>query len=621
MIRTRTPRGALLLSAVLSLGALYAAPAASALTTAPVLSLNRLVVTSPFAGSSTSVRDNEGLAYVPADNSLWMASDNDKAVFEVNPTTGALKRKIARAVFSAAPEVGTGAPATDTRDNDIEALAYDNVNDVLYVFSGSTSSVPAVYQLRRDGSGTFQIVGWRSLPSEWTGAGFRPKDGKLYVANAGTFATYDYASNTFGPTFTVAGVTKVFGIDFAEDADGDMLVVSGSNKLQRVDLTTKTVRTGWNVDLTQFGMLDTRAVEVIGRQFFVSDGYDFRSSGDPAAHAIFVYDWNDGGGVTAPVANFTASPTSGTAPLTVQFTDTSTNAPTGWTWNFGDGSPMSTAQIPSHQFAAGTYTVTLVASNAGGASTPKTATITVTPAASAPVASFTASVTSGTAPLTVSFTDTSTGSPTGWAWTFGDGGTSTAQNPSHTFAAGTHTVTLVASNAGGPSAPVTRTITVTAGGGGGGTPTTFTPDADTYFNTASPTKNYATATVLKLHSPVTAEYRPLVRFNVTGLSGAPTKAVLRLWVTDASTNGGSWYKVANTWTETGVNWNNKPDVTGAPLAGTAGAATLGTWMEVDVTSAVTGNGQVSLEATSPSTNTAAFATKETANAPQLVVTP
>ncbi len=67
----------------------------------------------------------------------------------------------------------------------------------------------------------------------------------------------------------------------------------------------------------------------------------------------------------------------------------------------------------------------------------------------APVALFTGSPTNGTAPLNVSFTDSSTGTPTGWAWDFGDGGNSTAQNPSHTYAAGTWTVTLIASNAGG----------------------------------------------------------------------------------------------------------------------------------------------------------------------------
>jgi PKD repeat protein len=86
-----------------------------------------------------------------------------------------------------------------------------------------------------------------------------------------------------------------------------------------------------------------------------------------------------------------------------------------------------------------------------------------TSAPSPPTASFTASPTSGQAPLSVQFTDTSTGSPTTWAWDFGDGATSTAQNPQHTYAAaGTYTASLTASNAGGSSAPATTSITVTA---------------------------------------------------------------------------------------------------------------------------------------------------------------
>jgi PKD repeat protein len=80
-----------------------------------------------------------------------------------------------------------------------------------------------------------------------------------------------------------------------------------------------------------------------------------------------------------------------------------------------------------------------------------------------PTASFTASPTSGTAPLSVQFTDTSTGSPTAWSWSFGDGTASTAQNPTHTYTSpGTYTATLTASNSSGSSNPATRTITVTA---------------------------------------------------------------------------------------------------------------------------------------------------------------
>jgi PKD repeat protein len=81
----------------------------------------------------------------------------------------------------------------------------------------------------------------------------------------------------------------------------------------------------------------------------------------------------------------------------------------------------------------------------------------------APAASFTASPGSGQAPLPVQFTDTSTGAPTSWAWDFGDGTTSTAQNPAHTYpTAGTWSVTLTATNAAGSSTSAATTITVTA---------------------------------------------------------------------------------------------------------------------------------------------------------------
>lgn len=70
-----------------------------------------------------------------------------------------------------------------------------------------------------------------------------------------------------------------------------------------------------------------------------------------------------------PTAAFTATPVSGAHPLTVQFTDGSTNSPTSWSWNFGDGG-TSTQQNPSYTYAAaGTYTVSLTATNQAGSNT------------------------------------------------------------------------------------------------------------------------------------------------------------------------------------------------------------------------------------------------------------
>ncbi len=148
-----------------------------------------------------------------------------------------------------------------------------------------------------------------------------------------------------------------------------------------------------------------------------------------------------------PVADFSSSVSSGNAPLAVQFTDLSQNA-AAWKWDFGDGG-SSTLQSPSHTYStAGNYTVSLNASNTNGTNS-KSSSITVLKQPVPPVADFSSSVTTGNAPLTVKFTDLSQNAEK-WNWNFGDGASSTEQNPSHTFsAAGTYTVTLTVSNADG----------------------------------------------------------------------------------------------------------------------------------------------------------------------------
>jgi len=172
--------------------------------------------------------------------------------------------------------------------------------------------------------------------------------------------------------------------------------------------------------------------------------------------------------VPAPVADFSGSPLSGDAPLSVSFTDLSTNSPTAWSWTFGDGG-SSSAQNPSHDYtSAGDYTVSLDATNAGGSDTEtKTDYISVSSPVTPPVADFFGSPLSGDAPLTVNFTDLSTNSPTSWSWTFGDGGSSTAQNPSHEYTAvGDYTVSLEATNADGSDTETkTDYISVTESGG------------------------------------------------------------------------------------------------------------------------------------------------------------
>jgi PKD repeat protein len=154
--------------------------------------------------------------------------------------------------------------------------------------------------------------------------------------------------------------------------------------------------------------------------------------------------------VPLPVSNFIGTPLIGNVPLTVQFNDTSTSAPTAWSWNFGDGG-TSSQQNPIHTYASpGTCTVSLKVSNTGGNDTnTKAGYVTAT----APVkAAFSWSPQSGDIPFTVQFTDHSTGPVTSWSWVFHDEGTSTQQNPSFTFRrVGWKNVTLTVTNASGGS--------------------------------------------------------------------------------------------------------------------------------------------------------------------------
>ncbi len=145
-----------------------------------------------------------------------------------------------------------------------------------------------------------------------------------------------------------------------------------------------------------------------------------------------------------PAASFTGAPrSSDTVPLSVAFTDTSTNTPTAWYWDVdNDGVVDYVTQNCNHNYnAVGKYTVNLTVTNAFGVSSSVEVDYI---RAGLPNANFYGDPRwSEHKPLEVSFTDISTGSPTSWAWDFGDGATSTEQNPTHEYhRAGTYSVVL-----------------------------------------------------------------------------------------------------------------------------------------------------------------------------------
>lgn len=154
-----------------------------------------------------------------------------------------------------------------------------------------------------------------------------------------------------------------------------------------------------------------------------------------------------------PVAAFSGTPVTGTAPLNVRFTDLSTGTITSWRWDFtNDGIPDSRAKNPVYRYTRpGTYSVRLTVTGPDGRdSEVKTNYITVTPPVRRPVARFTSDRYIGRSPLTVTFSDRSLNNPTIYRWRFGDGTTSDEKNPVHTFArVGVYTVWLTVSNAAG----------------------------------------------------------------------------------------------------------------------------------------------------------------------------
>jgi PKD repeat protein len=146
-----------------------------------------------------------------------------------------------------------------------------------------------------------------------------------------------------------------------------------------------------------------------------------------------------------PVADFySENGTVGIDSFGAIFIDNSTSNPTSWLWDFGDGT-TSTEQHPYHEFVGGGYyTVSLTVTNKYGSNT-----LTMENLITVRQAKFSADILSGIIPLTVSFTDESVFDydmpleNKSWLWDFGDGETSTEQNPIHIYTTdGSFTVSL-----------------------------------------------------------------------------------------------------------------------------------------------------------------------------------
>ena len=166
-----------------------------------------------------------------------------------------------------------------------------------------------------------------------------------------------------------------------------------------------------------------------------------------------------------PSAAFSFSPTSGCSPLPINFSNISSGATT-YTWNYGDGSPSSLLQNPSHTFVNATannitYTTQLVVENIFNCKDTATG---VPLVLHKPIPNFSLSPNNGCSPLTVTFTNTST-QAINYLWKFGDGTNSSTSDPTNQYTNNgasnlTFTCTLIASTFNGCSDSIKQTINV-----------------------------------------------------------------------------------------------------------------------------------------------------------------
>ena len=153
---------------------------------------------------------------------------------------------------------------------------------------------------------------------------------------------------------------------------------------------------------------------------------------------------------------------------------------------------------------------------------------------------------------------------------------------------------------------------------------TFLPPHDAWVRSSSPSSNFGSQRELTVRGG-SQTIRSYLKFVVSGVVGTVQDARLRLRVTDAGPDGGSVFAASNNfagsstpWTEGALTWNNAPPLTGMWLDATGGVS-VNTWLEYDVSAAVTGNGTFSFALTSASSNAAGFSSSEGADPPQLVV--
>ncbi len=269
---------------------------------------------------------------------------------------------------------------------------------------------------------------------------------------SGSYTVQLIATNSVGctDTFTRANAVSIGSVN-ADFTAPDSICVNTAFNITNTSAPTP-VSVLWNFgDATTSTVIDPVKTYATAGTYTIKLVSNFGACSDSTTKSIVV--------VPKPAGNFTGNPLQFCkAPLTVNFTNTTPGA-VSYQWNFGDGN-TSILTNPTHTYTAeGNYTVTLISTNAFGCTDTLVRSNYVI--VQSPQITINSLPQSGCAPLTWTFSATvnSAEPPATWHWDFGDGQTSSAPTPTHSFPPGTYNIQLIITTASG----CTDTVTVPGG--------------------------------------------------------------------------------------------------------------------------------------------------------------
>jgi uncharacterized protein YjiK len=517
-------------------------------------------------------REPTGLAYNPVNQHLFQSDDNQTQIYEMDPGGDGL--------YGTADDIITSFDTASFYCNDPEGLAFDAVTGSLFIADGVNSEI---YRVRPGANGRFdgyddQVTNFDTAilgVNDPEGIAFNKNTGHIYIVGS---------PRTYVAELTITGeLVQMIDISAANPKKPAGMAIGPSS-------VNNAVITMYICDRVYDNGYDPNE----------NDGKAYEMSLPPSTPAN-----------TAPAVNI-SSPAGGSAYTygeAVTFSGSAVDAEDGslsgslvWT-SSRDGQIGTGSTFTRSDLSAGTHTITASVTDSGGLAGSAQVIITVTaPANTAPAVNISSpaggsAYTYGEAvTFSGSAVDAEDGSLSGsLVWTssrdgqIGTGSTFTRSD----LSAGTHTITASVTDSGGLAGSAQVTITVAEAAAGSNQ---FNASDDAYVNSALPTAKYGLSAYLKLYANSTETRRSYLKFPLSGLSSTITSAKIRLYSAATSTSGGSAYLVSNNykgtatpWVESGLSWNNAPELSGESLS-SVGAVNVKTWVEFDVTAAVKGNG-------------------------------